>query len=231
MRDNIPGRRIPWLNYTLIGLNVAVFIYQSGLPRGALIRMIYQYGLVPARFSVPGWAAEAGLPSLGYLPFVANIFLHGNFGHLLSNMWSLWLFGDNVEDRLGPVRFLLLYLSAGVAANLLHYYTNFTSNVPTIGASGAIAGVMGAYFLLYPRARIITLVPVFFYPLILEIPAAFYLMVWFFTQVIYAVTPAGPGGVAWFAHIGGFLAGLLGLVILKSTCRQPRCYEDEYRPW
>ncbi|NLG83268.1 MAG: rhomboid family intramembrane serine protease, partial [Firmicutes bacterium] len=197
MRDNVPSRRFPWVNYLLLGGNVAVFLYQMGLGRTELLRFIYSFGLVPARFSLPGWAARVGLPALGYLPFLTAIFLHGSLGHLVSNMWSLWLFGDNVEDRLGPGRFLLLYLGAGVAANLVQYYSNPGSQVPAIGASGAIAGVMGAYILLYPQARIITLVPIFFYPLFLEIPASFYLLLWFLLQVFYAgIQPAGGGGVA-----------------------------------
>lgn len=232
LRDNVPSRHIPWLNYLLLGVNVAVFLYQASLGRKGLARLFFSYGLVPARFSVPGWAARAGLPSLGYLPFLTAIFLHGGLGHLVSNMWSLWLFGDNVEDRLGPGRFLLLYLGAGVAANILQYHTNLASQVPTIGASGAIAGIMGAYFLLYPRARIITLVPVFFYPLFLEIPAFFYLLLWFLTQVFYAgLQPAGGGGVAWWAHVGGFLAGLLGVFFLGRRRPHRPWYEDEYRPW
>ncbi|MGQ9780483.1 MAG: rhomboid family intramembrane serine protease [Bacillota bacterium] len=232
LRDNVPSRRLPWLNYLLLGSNVAVFLYQMGLGRAELIRFIYSFGLVPARFSVPGWAARVGLPAVGYLPFLTAIFLHGSLGHLVSNMWSLWLFGDNVEDRLGHGRFLFLYLGSGIAANILQYYTNPASQIPTIGASGAIAGVMGAYFLLYPRARIITLVPIFFYPLFLEVPASFYLLLWFLTQVFYAgVQPAGGGGVAWWAHIGGFLAGMVGAVVLKRRNYYRPWFEDEYRPW
>ena len=226
LRDNVPSRRIPWLNYTLIAVNAAIFFYQIGLPRAAQYRLIGTYGLIPSHYTA------TGLPFLGYLPFLAAIFLHGGLLHLVSNMWVLWLFGDNVEDRLGPVRYLLLYLGSGLAANVLHYYANPASALPTVGASGAIAGVMGAYFLLYPRARIITLIPVFFYPLIVEIPAAFFLVVWFVTQLLNAgVQPAGGGGVAWWAHVGGFLTGLAGLVILRATCHQHRCYEDEYAPW
>ncbi|MCL6613740.1 MAG: rhomboid family intramembrane serine protease [Firmicutes bacterium] len=232
IRDNIPSRRIPWLNYLLLAANVAVFLYQTSLPAREEFRFIYSFGLVPARFSISGWAERAGLPAVGYLPFLTAIFLHGGWGHLISNMWSLWLFGDNVEDRLGPGRFLLLYLGAGIAANILQYYINLTSRIPTIGASGAIAGVMGAYFLLYPRARIITLVPLFFYPFFFEVPASFYLLLWFFTQIFYAgLQPAGAGGVAWWAHIGGFLAGMIGVVFLKRRSHYRPWYEDEYRPW
>lgn len=206
----------------------------SGLDRDAQEWLVFKFGLIPARHTPPGLARIGGFPDIGYLTFLSSTFLHGSFLHLLSNIWTLWLFGDNVEDRLGPFRYFLLYVVSGVAANLLHLYTNLGSPIPVIGASGAIAGVMGAYFLLYPRARIITLVPVLFFPLILEIPAFFFLLIWLLTQLAYALRPVGPlasGGVAWWAHVGGFLAGLVGLVILKSTCHQRRCYEDEYRPW
>ena len=232
IRDNVPSRRTAWLNYLLIAANAAVFLYQRTLTAREELRLVYSLGLVPARFSIPGWATQAGLPAVGYLPFLTAIFLHGGWGHLISNMWSLWLFGDNVEDRLGPGRFLLLYLGAGVAANILQYHANLTSRIPTIGASGAIAGVMGAYFLLYPRARIITLVPIFFYPLFLEIPAFFYLLLWFLTQILYAgLQPAGGGGVAWWAHIGGFVFGMLGSLLLARRRPHRPWYEDEYRPW
>lgn len=198
---------------------------QADLPRPELMRFIQRYAFVPA---------EAGRAALAYAPFVTSIFLHGGLFHLISNMWALWLFADNVEDRLGSARFLFLYLLTGVAANLAHYFANPASSVPTIGASGAIAGVMGAYFLLYPRARIITLLPVLFYPLIVEIPAAFYLLVWFATQLINAgavsAASAVAGGVAWWAHIGGFAAGLAAVIFLKPA-RRRRSYEDEYYPW
>lgn len=131
--------------------------------------------------------------------------------HVISNMWMLWIFGDNVEDRMGHLRFLVFYLLCGVAAGIVHFATNLNSTLPTVGASGAVAGVMGAYFLLYPRARIITMIPVFFYPLFIEIPAVFFLGLWFYSQLFSGLASlSGPmqvGGIAWWAHVGGFLTG------------------------
>ncbi len=139
----------------------------------------------------------------------------GGFWHLLGNMWSLYIFGDNVEDRLGHLHYLLFYLICGIASGLSHMMLNMNSNVPTIGASGAIAGVMGAYFILHPRARILTLIPIFFIPYFLEIPAYVFLGFWFVLQFLYAAgSHAQTGGVAWWAHIGGFVFGIIFLKIL-----------------
>jgi len=142
------------------------------------------------------------------------MFLHGGFLHLLSNMWSLYIFGDNVEDHLGHMRYLIFYLLSGLASGVTHIIFNYYSNVPTIGASGAIAGVMGAYFILHPNSRILTLIPILFIPYFIEIPAFFFLGFWFVLQIINAAGSGGNmGGIAWWAHIGGFV---LGMVILKA---------------
>jgi membrane associated rhomboid family serine protease len=215
LRDTIPSRRVPVVTWTLIGINCLVFVFQLTLPQGDLLRTFHLYGMVPARFSSPGWAAELGYPPTLALPFFTSIFLHGGFFHLLSNMWTLWIFGDNVEDRMGRFRYLVFYLACGLAAGLVHWLTNLDSTVPTIGASGAIAGVLGAYLVLYPGSRIVTLVPLLFWPLFFEIPAVIYLGFWFVTQLLsgageMAAGTAGAGGVAWWAHVGGFLAGLFG---------------------
>ena len=201
------------VTWGLIVVNCLVFLYQLTVPEGGLTRLFHLYGMVPARFSSPGWAVEAGYPQSLALPFFTSMFLHGGFFHLLTNMWTLWIFGDNVEDRMGRFRYLAFYLACGLAAGLVHWLTNLDSTVPTIGASGAIAGVLGAYMLLYPRARVVTLVPLFFWPLFFEIPALFYLAFWFVSQLLSGTSAlasgaAGAGGVAWWAHIGGFLAGL-----------------------
>jgi membrane associated rhomboid family serine protease len=195
-----------------------------------LERFFYLFGLVPARYSHPEWAVWAGLPIDDYWPFLTCMFLHGGWFHFIGNMWTLWIFGDNVEDRMGPVRFLVFYLLCGLAASFMHYFTNLYSTIPTVGASGAIAGVMGAYFLLYPGARIIMLVPLFFYPLFFEIPAVLYLGFWFFGQllsgVVSMVGPDQVGGIAWWAHIGGFIAGavLRGMFVRTERPLQ----DDEY---
>ena len=213
LRDTIPSRRAPLVTWGLIALNCLVFAYQMTVPEGSIPRLFHLWGMVPARFSSPGWAAEAGYPPSLALPFMTSMFLHGGFFHLLSNMWTLWIFGDNVEDRMGRPRYLAFYLLCGLAAGLVHWLTNLDSTVPTIGASGAIAGVLGAYLVLYPRARVVTLVPLFFWPLFFEIPALVYLGFWFVSQLLSGASAmasgaAGAGGIAWWAHVGGFLAGL-----------------------
>jgi hypothetical protein len=156
------------------------------------------------------------------------MFLHGGWFHVIANMWSLYLFGDNVEDRLGPVRFLLFYLLAGLAANLVHFVINHHSTMPVIGASGAIAGVMAAYLRLFPTARIITLFPIFFIPYFLEVPAYFFMGLWFVMQLLSgAASLAGAeGGIAWWAHIGGFAVGYF---LIKPLCskRLGGCHADE----
>ena len=212
LRDTIPSRRAPVVTWGLIALNCLVFAYQLTVPEGSLPRFFHLWGVVPARFSSPGWAAEAGYPQSLALPFFTSMFLHGGFFHLLTNMWTLWIFGDNVEDRMGRLRYLAFYLLTGLAAGLVHWITNLDSTVPTIGASGAIAGVLGAYLVLFPRARVVTLVPLFFWPLFFEIPAVVYLGFWFVSQLLSGASAlasgaAGAGGIAWWAHIGGFLAG------------------------
>ena len=211
LRDDIPARSTPVVNYLLIAVNVAVFLVQAAQGPHA-DRFVYLYGLVPARYFVPQVAEyfSIGQQLFALLSFM---FLHGGLWHLIGNMWSLYIFGDNVEERLGPVRYAAFYLLSGVLSGLAHLLIYRTSNIPTIGASGAIAGVMGAYFLLYPRSRVLTLVPILFIPLFFHIPAAFYLGLWFFLQFWQAAGSGGAGGIAWWAHIGGFIAGM-GLIHL-----------------
>jgi membrane associated rhomboid family serine protease len=163
------------------------------------------------------------------------MFLHGGWWHLISNMLALYIFGDNVEDRLGHVRYVLFYLIGGLVAGGAHLLAYSSSPIPTVGASGAIAAVLGAYLVLYPRARVLTLVPIFYFIRIVEIPALFYLGFWFISQLfngVFALAAASTfqgGGVAWWAHIGGFV---FGLAIIRLICpRACRTYADEYRPW
>ncbi len=226
IHDTLRSSTYPVVTHVLIGVNVAVFLFQMTLGPD-LERFIYFYGLVPARYSIPRFAAYF---SLGQQLFalLSFMFLHGGFWHLLGNMWSLYIFGDNVEDHLGPLRYLGFYLLCGLVSGLTHMLLNVDSNVPTIGASGAIAGVMGAYFLLHPRARILTLIPILIIPYFIEIPAFFFLGVWLLLQFLNAAgSQAGMTGIAWWAHIGGFVCGMvlvkvLDLLPLTKVARQVR---------
>ena len=211
IRDTIRSKSMPVVNLSLIGINVVIFLFQLSL-RGDLDRFIYYYGLVPARYFVPQLKDYF---SFGQQLFslISFMFLHGGFIHLIGNMWSLYIFGDNIEDRLGPGRYILFYLFCGLASGLSHMLLNPQSNIPTIGASGAIAGVMGAYFLLFPAAKVLTLIPIIFIPWFIEIPAFFFLGLWFLIQFINAAgSHIEVSGIAWWAHIGGFICGI---VLLK----------------
>ncbi|MBW1982212.1 MAG: rhomboid family intramembrane serine protease [Deltaproteobacteria bacterium] len=215
LHDTIESRNYPVVNVSIIAANVLVYWWQVG-SGSELAQIIYTYGLVPARYSMPAIASYFSLPEQVF-SFFSYMFLHGGFWHLLGNMWSLYIFGDNVEDRLGSVKYLVFYLLCGVASGLFHVAINYHSQVPTIGASGAIAGVMGAYFLLYPHSRILTLIPIFFLPYFIEIPAFVFLGFWFLFQFFSAAgTVAGGGGIAWWAHVGGFLFGILFLKIMEA---------------
>jgi membrane associated rhomboid family serine protease len=212
IRDDVPSRRAPVVTWTIIAVNVAVFLWQLTLPAEGVRRLFYLYGLVPARFSAPAWAASVGFPHATPLPFLTSMFLHGGFLHIGFNLWTLWIFGDNVEDRMGRARFAVFYLLVGIFAAFVQAISDPGSTVPTIGASGAIAGVLGAYLRWYPQSRVLTLIPIFIYPLFVEIPAVVFLGLWFLTQIASGIGSFGlhnlGGGVAWWAHVGGFLAGL-----------------------
>ncbi|MBW1740616.1 MAG: rhomboid family intramembrane serine protease [Deltaproteobacteria bacterium] len=214
IRDTIRSETYPVVNNVIIAINVLVFLIE--LSQGQrLHEFIYVYGLVPARYGVPQISAyfTTGQQVFSFLTFM---FLHGGFFHLLGNMWSLYIFGDNVEDRLGHIRYLLFYLLCGLASGISHLVINWYSEIPTIGASGAIAGVMGAYFVLYPRAKVLTLVPIFFFFQFLEIPAFLFLGVWLLFQFLSAAgTSAQAGGIAWWAHIGGFIFGIIFLKLFE----------------
>lgn len=227
IQDSVPSRSVPLATWGLILLNGLVFFQELALPPESLEQLTALLGMVPARL---GHDPEA------WWTLLTCMFLHGGWMHFIGNMWTLYLFGDNVEDRMGSVRFLVFYLLCGVAAGLTHALTVPDSTIPTIGASGAIAGVLGAYFLLFPTARVITLVPVFFWPFIVEIPAVFYLGAWFVSQLLSGtmalLAPGDFEGVAWWAHVGGFVAGLALLPVFKKPRRQyRRAYADEYWPW
>lgn len=219
-RDNIKSRTFPAVTVSLIALNSLVFLYELSLgpELGALF---YKYGVVP--INVFQWPAS-GQSLVGVtLPFFTSMFLHGGWLHLIGNMWYLWIFGDNVEDRLGHGGFALFYLLTGLGAGAVHTAINSYVEIPSVGASGAIAGVLGAYLLLYPWAKVLTLVPLFFFIQIIEIPAIIVLGFWFVMQFLQGasslgIADAASGGVAWWAHIGGFV---LGMILLGVLPRRP----------
>ncbi|MCB9918511.1 MAG: rhomboid family intramembrane serine protease [Planctomycetes bacterium] len=205
LKDSVPAKHPPITLWIVIGLNCAAFLWQNAVALG--------------NEDYPSWLGLAVVPSLvswseppSWVPLFTSQFLHGGFVHLISNLWMLWIFGDNVEDRMGPVRFGIFYLLCGVLAGITHIAFDPSSPVPTIGASGAIAGVLGAYLLLYPHARVLTLVPVFFLPLVFDVPAVVFLVLWFGLQVLNGslslLTSDALHSVAWWAHIGGFIAGI-----------------------
>jgi membrane associated rhomboid family serine protease len=212
---------VPVVTIALIVINTAVFLYEISLGP-ALGPFMAAYGLVPAHVTLGLRYGEVGVAE-SIAPFFTCMFLHGGWWHLIGNMWFLWIFGDNVEDTLGSVRFLLFYLLCGLAAGAAQYLAQPASALPTVGASGAIAGVLGAYALLFPGAKILTLVPIIFVLQVIEVPAVVMLGIWFLMQILngsVATLGTATGGVAWWAHIGGFLAGLgLGWVLRPRRTR------------
>lgn len=233
LRDTIPSRSVPVVTWLLIAINSLVFLFELSLSPEELESFIRLFGIVPARYTHPEWATGIGLAIDDYWPFLTSMFLHGGWTHIIGNMWTLWIFGDNVEDRMGRWRFLLFYLLTGIAAGLTHWFMHPDSTVPVVGASGAIAGVLGAYFILFPHSRIIAVFPVFFYPFFFELPALTYLLFWFISQLLGG-TVAGlaadsVGGIAWWAHVGGFIAGIILLPVFATRRRRGRRWErDEY---
>ena len=221
IRDTIPSRRTAWVTRALLVANIAAFAWE--LRQGsALQTMLYRFGVVPLHWHVSSVSDFLDWPQL-FLALVTSQFLHGGFLHLGSNMLYLWIFADNVEDQLGHARFLLLYLGSGVVAAVTQLLITPTSSVPMIGASGAIAGVLGAYLLLFPSAKIVTLVPLGFFLETVEVPAFFFLGFWFLLQWVGGVMAIGQvadmGGVALWAHIGGFIGGMVGLVAIRPVRR------------
>ena len=216
LKDLNPSRTYPFVNLTLILANIVTFLYQIGLeatlPHRAFDALLLTYSTVPARF--PAFLAGHASFEVSFLPLVTSMFLHSGFLHLSGNMLFLWIFGDNVEDFFGHIGYFFFYLACGIGAGLLHVFFNFYSAIPAVGASGAISGVMGAYMLLYPRARILTLV--FIFPL--PVPAVVFLGLWYVMQFLAGLSTIGvkvTGGVAVWAHVGGFLLGMLLTTIVR----------------
>ena len=232
IRDDTPRFSTPFVTYFIIALNTLVFLFELSVSeqgRGALNSFIYHFGVVPWRFDhvLAAWPASS-LTGL-FLPILTSMFLHASWLHLIGNMWFLWIFGDNIEDYLGHFSYLLFYLVCGFAAAVTHILLNAGSRLPSVGASGAIAGVMGAYFVLYPKARVMMwFPPIFFF----HLPAWLVLGYWFFMQFLsgaatsIAETSQTNGGIAFWAHVGGFVAGV---VLVKVLPERPRRYR--YAAW
>ena len=210
LRDVIPSRTTPYLTVTIIVINALAWLFELSLPREVLPLFLQVYGVVPAELHPP--------------TLITSMFLHGGWSHVLGNMWYLWIFGDNVEDRLGHGRFLVFYLLCGIGAAIGQTVMDPDSLLPMIGASGAIAGIMGAYFVLYPRSRVLTLIPLIIFWEIIEVPAIFLLGFWFVMQLFsagaIAVTAnSAGGGVAFMAHVAGFVVGLIGIFAFRKPER------------
>ncbi|MFY9175539.1 MAG: rhomboid family intramembrane serine protease [Peptococcia bacterium] len=224
LRDSTRSNRFPIVTVSLIAINALIYLYQKKLTDATdLQAFMLQYSFIPTiltnqirRFSVLG---------LLHPPLVTSMFLHGDFFHIFFNMLYLWIFGDNIEDRLGRIRFIIFYLLCGVLATGAHYLTDINSAIPLVGASGAIAGVLGAYIITFPRARITSIIILIFIITVREIPAIFYLLIWFFINLYQGLTTsAAGGGTAYWAHIGGFVAGIVLMKLLDR--REPQEYSE-----
>jgi len=216
--DTVRSRKFPLINLVLIVSNILVFLYEQQLSSAQLERFIFTWALVPAHL--------IRNPAAAWITIFTAMFLHGSWIHLLGNMWFLYIFGDNIEARLGGMRYLIFYLLSGVAAALLQTYVQPASQVPTIGASGAIAGVLGAYLVSFPRSRVASLVPILFIFTIVEIPAVLFLAFWFIIQIysgLFVMQGANAANIAWWAHIGGFV---FGAVMVSFFAVRPA-----YRNW
>ena len=217
IRDRNPSGTFPYVTIGIIIVNILIFLYELSLGSG-LGEFIMKFGVVPLKVSY-----YSQVPDLTFIntffPFISSMFLHGGFVHLIGNMWFLWIFGDNIEDKLGHFRFIAFYLLCGIIASSVHVFFNIQSKAPCIGASGAIAGVLGAYMITFPRARVVTIVPMFVFIQVMELPAIVVLGFWFVIQFFNGaatITASTSGaGVAWWAHIGGFAAGVIILYIMR----------------
>jgi membrane associated rhomboid family serine protease len=221
IRDTVPNRTFPITTWLIIILCVIVFFFETTLPHRTLEKFIVFFGIVPVEYTKRHWH---GLPLIDYISFLTTMFLHGGWLHFLGNMWFLKIFGSKVEDRMGHRGFLVFYLISGILASAFYIYFSPRSSMPVIGASGAIAGVMGAYYVMFPGARILTLIPILIFPWFVEIPAFFFLGWWFLLQLLSGslslALPNAGGGVAWWGHIGGFIAGIILVFFFRKSNRK-----------
>ncbi len=209
IRDTAPCNSTPYMTWSLMAVCIAIFLVMQVMPYELSYKLTYLYGMVPNRYANPQWGLAYGLPFDGYLSFLTSLFLHGNWLHIIFNMWFMWIFADNIEDRMGKWRFLGFYLICGVLATMLQWYSTPTLVIPVVGASGAIAGVMAAYYFLYPFEGVI----VYFFPIVVRLPAVTFLGLWVIFQ-LYSITtstyvPGATSDSALWAHVGGFVAGAI----------------------
>ena len=227
LRDRNPRSTTPFVTVSLIIVNVLVFLYQLSLGPRVGEAFAFTFGMIPARIPLAFSAGAQVTVGQAFFPLFTSIFLHGGFLHLAGNMWFLWVFGDNVEDRLGHARYLLFYLLCGLGAGLAHTFVNLNSTIPAVGASGAISGVLGAYLILFPGARVLTLIPLIVFFFTVELPAFILLLYWFLIQSLSGLSSLGGregGGTAWWAHIGGFLLGILLVLLMRPSRRAAAVY-------
>ncbi len=244
IKDTIHTKRFPIINWLLVIANVLVFILiELPLGQAALDRFFFTYGMTPNQCAAPILSSFNGSTALSEstlihgctIPLFTSMFIHGSWLHIIGNMWVLIIFGDNVEDRMGSLGYLLFYMVCGVVSGLTQAFINPTSTIPAIGASGAIAGVLAAYLLLFPRSKVVTLVPIFIIPWFMNIPALIFIVIWFLLQFFSGLATLGgvtSGGVAYWAHVGGFICGLLLVWLFGGRLRRrPQPYPNEYYPW
>ncbi|MHC4307958.1 MAG: rhomboid family intramembrane serine protease, partial [Planctomycetota bacterium] len=216
IRDRNPSGTFPYVTIGIIVINILIFLYELSLGPDLGV-FLHQYGVVPVK--VTSYFQASDLTSIDtFFPFLSSTFLHGGFIHLIGNMWFLWIFGDNIEDKLGHVKYLAFYILCGAIASSVHVFFNSQSEIPCIGASGSIAAVLGAYMVTFPRARIITVVPIFFFLQIIELPAVvvlgFWILIQLFSGAVSLTASPSSAGVAWWAHVGGFVSGIILFYII-----------------
>lgn len=229
LRDANPSQSVPFITVLLIIANASIFLFELSIGKN-LNELFSYFALIPAKYFY--LAADSGVNYIErFYPLITSQFLHGGWLHVIGNLWFLWIFGDNIEDHIGHFKFLLFYLLCGIAAGLTHVYTNPASPIPTVGASGAVAGVMGAYTILYPRARVLTLIPIFYFIRITELPAFMFLGIWFLMQFFSGAFSLAAGvasaGVAWWAHIGGFVVGVIFILLFFPRKKKSFWIQDQ----
>lgn len=233
LKDSIPNVYPPVAVWAVLIANTLAFLFEQSLDPRAYYNFMHLFGVIPARYlNIPLGEVTGSLFWDG-LPFLSHMFLHSGWSHFLLNMWSLWIFADNVEDVMGPLRFVVFYLVCGLCAVAAHIFFHPASQVPVVGASGAIAGVMGAYFVLYPHGRVLTFIPVFILPWIIEVPSVLFLGMWFVLQFLSGMADTAVGGsgagIAFWAHAGGFVAGVALIPLFRVSRRCHYCYSKPAR--